>query len=130
MPATGAIARTAVNIRAGARTRVAAIIHAVFLLGVVLFAGSLVAKIPLAALAGVLMVTAVRMIEPHNVRAVVRATCSDAIVFALTALATVAFDLIFAIELGMAVAAVLALRSVAAQRFDHIREHRRRDRRR
>jgi len=113
MPATGAIARTAVNIRAGARTRVAAIVHAVFLLGVVLFAGSLVAKIPLAALAGVLMVTAVRMVEPHNVRAVVRATRSDAIVFALTALATVAFDLIFAIELGMAVAAVLALRSVA-----------------
>ena len=90
MPATGAIARTAVNIRAGARTRVAAIVHAVFLLGVVL-----------------------RMVEPHNVRAVVRATRSDAIVFALTALATVAFDLIFAIELGMAAAAVLALRSVA-----------------
>lgn len=113
MPATGAIARTAVNIRAGARTRVAAIVHAVFLLGVVLLAGSLVAKIPLAALAGVLMVTAVRMVEPHNIRAVVRATRSDAIVLALTALATVAFDLVFAIELGMGVAAVLALRSVA-----------------
>ena len=113
MPATGAIARTAVNIRAGARTRVAAIVHAIFLLGVVLLAGHLVARIPLAALAGVLMVTAVRMVEPHNVRAVVRATRSDAIVFALTALATVAFDLIFAIELGMAAAAVLALRSVA-----------------
>ena len=59
------------------------------------------------------MVTAVRMVEPHNVRAVVRATRSDAIVFALTALATVAFDLVFAIELGMAVAAALALASVA-----------------
>jgi SulP family sulfate permease len=113
MPATGAIARTAVNIRAGARTRVAAIVHALFLLGVVLFAGTLVAKIPLAALAGVLSVTAVRMVEPHNVRAVVRATRSDAVVFALTALATIAFDLVFAIELGMAAAAVLALRSVA-----------------
>jgi SulP family sulfate permease len=113
MPATGAIARTAVNVRAGARTRVAAIVHVAFLLGVVLLAGSLVAEIPLAALAGVLMVTAVRMIEPHNVRAVLRATRSDALVLGLTALATVAFDLVFAIELGMAVAAVLALRSVA-----------------
>ena len=113
MPATGAIARTAVNIRAGARTRVAAIVHALFLLAVVLLAGSLVARIPLAALAGILMVTAVRMVEPHNVRAVVRATRSDASVLVLTALATVAFDLVFAIELGMAVAAVLALRSVA-----------------
>jgi len=113
MPATGAIARTAVNVRAGARTRVAAIVHALFLLGVVLWAGTLVAKIPLAALAGVLMVTAVRMVEPHNVRAVLRATRSDAVVLVLTALATVAFDLVFAIELGMAVAAVLALRSVA-----------------
>jgi sulfate permease, SulP family len=113
MPATGAIARTAVNVRAGARTRVAAIVHAVFLLGVVLLAGNLVSKIPLAALAGVLTVTAVRMVEPHNVRAVVRATRSDAIVFGLTAIATVAFDLVFAIELGMAVAAILALRNVA-----------------
>ncbi len=113
MPATGAIARTAVNVRAGARTRVAALVHAVVLLGVVLFAGSLVARVPLAALAGVLMVTAARMVEPHNVRAVVRATRSDALVFALTAFATVAFDLIFAVELGMAVAAVLALRNVA-----------------
>ena len=113
MPATGAIARTAVNVRAGARTRAAAIIHSLFLVGVVLFAGSLVSKIPLAALAGVLMVTAVRMVEPHNVRAVVRATRSDALVFGLTALATVAFDLIVAIELGMAVAALLALRAVA-----------------
>jgi SulP family sulfate permease len=52
MPATGAIARTAVNVRAGARTRVSAIVHALVLVGVVYFAGSLVAKIPLAALAG------------------------------------------------------------------------------
>src|SRR5204862_239124 len=57
MPATGAIARTAVNVRAGARTRVAAIVHAFMLVGVVYFGGSLVAKIPLAALAGVLAAT-------------------------------------------------------------------------
>jgi len=113
MPATGAIARTAVNVRAGARTRAAAAIHAVALLLVVLFAGPAVSKIPIAALAGVLMVTAVRMVERHNVAAVVRATWSDALVLGLTAGATIAFDLIVAIEIGVAVAAVLALRSIA-----------------
>jgi SulP family sulfate permease len=113
MPATGAIARTAVNARAGARTRVAAMVHSVALLAVVLFAGSLVASIPLAALAGVLMVTAVRMIDLHNVRAVLRSTRSDAAVLVLTAVATVAFDLIVAIEIGVFVAGALALRHLA-----------------
>ena len=113
MPATGAIARTAVNVRTGARTRVAAVVHAVVLIVVVFFAGSLVAKIPLAALAGVLMVTAVRMVEPHNVRAVLRSTRGDATVLIVTAAVTVAFDLILAVEIGIAVAAILALRSVS-----------------
>ncbi|HSO91945.1 MAG TPA: SulP family inorganic anion transporter, partial [Arthrobacter sp.] len=113
MPATGAIARTAVNVRSGARTRVAAIVHAAVLVLVVLFAGGLVGRIPLAALAGVLMVTAARMVEVHNVRAVVRATRSDAVVLAATAAATIVFDLIVAVEVGVAVAAGLALRSVA-----------------
>jgi SulP family sulfate permease len=113
MPATGAIARTAVNVRAGARTRLAAAFHSLVLLMVVFFGGGLVAEIPLAALAGVLMVTAVRMVEPHNVRAVLQSTRSDAIVLVLTAAATVAFDLIVAVEIGIAVAAVLALRHVA-----------------
>jgi SulP family sulfate permease len=113
MPATGAIARTAVNARAGASSRVAAITHAL-LLAVVVFAGSgLVAKIPLAALAGILMVTAVRMVDRYAVGTVVRATRSDAIVLIVTATLTVAFDLIRAIEVGMAVAALLALRQVA-----------------
>ncbi|MCU0269786.1 MAG: SulP family inorganic anion transporter [Acidimicrobiales bacterium] len=113
MPATGAIARTAVNVRAGARTRVAAIVHTLALIAVVLVGSGLVAAIPLAALAGVLMVTAVRMVETHNIRAILRSTRSDALVLVLTALATVAFDLIVAVEIGVAVAAVLALRNVA-----------------
>lgn len=113
MPATGAIARTAVNVRSGARTRVAAVTHSAVLVLVVLLAGGLVSRIPLAALAGVLMVTAFRMVEVHNVRAVLRATRSDAVVLCLTALATVAFDLIMAVEIGIAAAAVLALRHVA-----------------
>lgn len=113
MPATGAIARTAVNVRSGGRTRLAAIVHAVVLVLVVFFGGPLVAEIPLAALAGVLMVTAVRMVEVHNVRAVLHATRSDAVVLVATAAVTLAFDLILAVEIGVAVAVVLALRAVA-----------------
>jgi SulP family sulfate permease len=113
MPATGAIARTAVNVRAGARTRLASVVHAATLLGVVYLAGPLVAEIPLAALAGVLMVTAVRMVDVRNVAAVLRSTRSDAAVLVLTAAATVLFDLIVAVEVGLVVAAVLALRKVA-----------------
>lgn len=113
MPATGAIARTAVNVRAGARTRVASVVHSLVLVLVVVAGSSLVAEIPLAALAGILMVTAVRMVEVHNVRAILRSTRSDALVLALTALATVTFDLIVAVEIGIAAAALLALRSVA-----------------
>lgn len=113
MPATGAIARTAVNVRAGARTRLAAIVHALVLIGVVYFGGPLVAKIPLAALAGVLMVTAMRMVEVHNVRAVLRSTRADALVLSLTAAATIVFDLILAVEIGLGVAVLLAIRAMA-----------------
>jgi SulP family sulfate permease len=72
-----------------------------------------VAKIPLAALAGVLMVTAVRMVEIHNVRSILRSTRSDAGVLGLTAAATVVFDLIVAVEIGVIAAGILALRNVA-----------------
>ena len=113
MPATGAIARTAVNVRSGGRTRLAAITHALVLVAVVYLGGSLVAEIPLAALAGVLMVTACRMVDVHGVRMVLRSTRGDAAVLLLTAIATVAFDLIVAVEIGVAVAALLALRAVA-----------------
>jgi SulP family sulfate permease len=113
MPATGAIARTAVNVRAGARTRVAAITHSVVLVFVVLFAGPFVARIPLAALAGVLLVTAAKMIEVPNALAVLRSTRSDALVLLLTAAATVAFTLIAAVEIGLVAAGILALRKIA-----------------
>ncbi len=113
MPATGAIARTAVNVRAGAQTRVASIVHALVLLAVVLVASGIVGRIPLAALAGVLMVTAVRMVDARGVRSVLRATRADALVLVVTAVATVAFDLVVAIQVGIAVAAILALRALA-----------------
>lgn len=112
MPATGAIARTAVNVRAGARTRVSAITHAVFLAVVVVAGAGLVARIPLAVLAAVLIVTAARMVDTSNARAIMRSTRADALVFTATAVITVAFDLILAVEVGVAIAIVLALRSL------------------
>ena len=114
MPATGAIARTAVNARAGAHTRLAALAHALVLAGIVYAGSGLVGRIPLVALAGVLMVTAWRMVERHNVYSVLRSTRGDTAVFALTAVATVALDLIAAVELGLVLAAVLALAHLAS----------------
>ena len=107
MPATGALARTAVNVRSGARTRAASMLHAVVLLVVVLFLSPLATRIPLAALAGILMVVAVRMVEFDAMRAIVRSTRSDAFVLVLTFVVTVVFDLIVAIEVGMVAAGIL-----------------------
>lgn len=114
MPATGAIARTAVNVRSGAKTRLAAAVHAVVLLAIVYLASGMVSRIPLAALGGVLMVTAVRMVSRRTVAAILRSTRSDAAVFILTAIITVAFDLIVAIQIGLAAAALFALRTFAS----------------
>ena len=113
MPATGAIARTAVNARAGAHTRIAALTHALVLAVIVFVAAPLVGQIPLVALAGVLLVTAWRMVEKRNVRGIFRSTKSDASVFVATAICTVAFDLITAVAVGLALAGALALRRLA-----------------
>lgn len=114
MPATGAIARTAVNVRSGARTRVSAIVHSLALLAVVYLAANVVSAIPLAALSGVLMVTAARMASPTAISLVLRSSRSDAMVFVITAIITVSFDLIVAVGIGIAVAAFFALRSLSA----------------
>lgn len=121
MPATGAIARTAVNVRSGARTRVAAIVHSLLLLGVVYLATGPVAAIPLSALAGVLMVTSFRMVSFGTVRKILNSTRSDALAFVLTAVVTVCFDLIEAVEIGIVIAAFFALRTVA-RRSSVVRE--------
>lgn len=113
MPATGAIARTAVNIRAGGRTRMSAVIHSLVLLLVIYAASGVVGSIPLAALSGVLMVTAARMISIATVKTIVGSTKSDAVVFIVTALITVSVDLIYAVGIGIAVAAFFALRALA-----------------
>lgn len=113
MPATAAIARTAVNVRAGASSRLAALVHAGALAAIVLSLSGLVSKIPLAALAGVLLATCVRMVEVGSLTALVRSTRGDAVVLGLTLIVTIAFDLVTAVAVGVAVAIVLALREVA-----------------
>jgi sulfate permease, SulP family len=113
MPATGAIARTAVNVRSGARTRAAAIVHGLVLAVIVLAFAPLIERIPLGALAGVLMVTAVRMVEFGTVGRIVRSTRGDALLLLATAAATVVFDLVIAVGVGVALASVLALRAMA-----------------
>lgn len=113
MPATGAIARTAVNVRAGARTRLAAIVHALVLLLVVVAVAGPVGAIPLAALSGVLMVTAIRMVHLATARSILRSTRADAVAYVVTAIVTVSVDLIVAVVIGMIVAAIFALRGLA-----------------
>ncbi|MPV35772.1 SulP family inorganic anion transporter [Georgenia subflava] len=113
MPATGALARTAVNVRAGARTRAAAASHALVLVLVVLVATPVVALIPMSALAGVLIVTALRMIDLGTARSILRATRSDAAVYLVTVGVTIVFDLIVAVQVGVAVAAFLSLRAMS-----------------
>lgn len=114
LPATGAIARTAVNVRSGGRTRVASIVHAVVLTVIVLALAPLVARVPLAALAGVLMWTALRMVNIALARRIVGTTRADRSTFVLTLAATVVFDLVFAVLMGVAMAAVMSLRHMAA----------------
>lgn len=113
VPATAAIARTAVNVRAGAGSRLAAVTHSLVLAAIVLAAAPLVGGIPLPALAGVLIATCVQMVEVGSLTAMLRATRSDAVVLVVTFLVTVAVDLITAVAVGVAIAVVLALRSVS-----------------
>ncbi|MGW7658960.1 SulP family inorganic anion transporter [Streptomyces sp. NPDC054756] len=121
VPATGAIARTAVNVRTGATSRLAALTHAAVLAAIVFAAAPLVSRIPLAALAGVLLATAIRMVEVGSLRAMARATRSDALILVLTAVATMALDLVYAVIIGLVVAGALALRAVARQaRLDQV----------
>lgn len=104
---TGAIVRTMVNIRAGAKTKLSGILHGVVLIVVMLFLGGLASHIPLAALAGVLMMTAVGMFETEPLRLIPRSPLPDSAVMLTTIAITVFVDLITAVEVGMVMAAFL-----------------------
>src|SRR5213079_2628304 len=113
LPATGAIARTATNIRSGAQSPVAGIIHALTLLCVLLFAAPLASYIPMAALAGILMVVAYNMGEWREIPQLLKLTKTDISVWLVTVGLTVFADLTVAVEAGMILAALLFITRVA-----------------
>jgi sulfate permease, SulP family len=113
IPATGAIARTAVNVRAGGKTRLSGVIHSLTLAIIVLVFAPLAGQIPLAALAGILMVTSARMIEWEAIGLLMRATYSDFGVMILTWLVTVCFDLVLAVEVGLIAAGALFIKRMS-----------------
>jgi SulP family sulfate permease len=114
LPATGAIARTATNVRSGARTPVAGIIHALTLLLILLFAAPLAAMVPMAVLAGILLVVAYNMGEWSEIPELWRQGWTDRLVWMVTFALTVLADLTVAVEAGMILAALLFIRRVAA----------------
>jgi SulP family sulfate permease len=114
LPATGAIARTATNIRAGAVSPVAGMIHALTLLCILLFAAPLVRHVPLAVLAGILMVVAYNMGEWREIPQLLKLTKTDISVWLVTVSLTVFADLTVAVEAGMILAALLFISRVAA----------------
>jgi SulP family sulfate permease len=113
MPATGAIARTATNIKNGGRTPIAGIVHAITLLLITLFFGRWAEIIPLACLAAILVVVAYHMSEWRTVRAELKGERSDAAVLLATLALTVVIDLTVAIAVGMVLAAFLFMKRMA-----------------
>jgi SulP family sulfate permease len=113
IPATGAIARTATNIRSGARSPVAGLVHALTLLVVLLAAAPLARFVPLATLAAVLLMVAYNMGEWRHIPAVLRLSLADIAVWAVTFILTVLADLTVAVEVGLVLAALLYIRRVA-----------------
>lgn len=113
LPATGAIARTATNIRSGAQSPVAGVIHALTLVCVLLFAAPLASYIPMAALAGILMVVAYNMGEWREIPQLLKLTKTDISVWLVTFALTVFADLTVAVEAGMILAALLFITRVS-----------------
>lgn len=112
IPATGAIARTATNVKNGGRTPVAGMIHALTLLLIMLFAGKWATLIPMATLAGILVVVAYNMSEWESFRSVVKGPRSDVAVLLTTFILTVLVDLTVALEIGMILAVFLFMRKM------------------
>jgi sulfate permease, SulP family len=114
MPATGALARTATNIRSGARSPVSGIIHAITLLGVLLFGARYAAFVPLPVLAAILFIVAWNMGEWGEIAEIWKHTYADILVWLATFLLTMLADLTVAVEVGMGMAALLFIRRISA----------------
>ena len=112
IPATGAIARTATNVKNGGRTPVSGIVHSITLLLILLVAGSLASLIPIANLAGILVIVAYNMSEWRNFRSILKGPKGDVLVLLITFFLTVLIDLTVAIEVGIVLAAFLFMRNM------------------
>jgi len=108
IPVTGVIARSALNAQAGAKTRRSAIIHSIALMGMVFFLGSIIARIPLAALAGVLLAVALRMMNLAEFRQIWRTSRSEGSVYTVTFVVIVLGDLIAGVQVGLGLAFLIA----------------------
>lgn len=113
IPATGAIARTMTNINNGGKTPVAGLIHAIVLLLILLFLGPLTKHIPMACLAGILVIVSYNMSEWRTFRSLLKNAKSDVAVLLTTFLLTVIFDLTIAIEIGLLLALVLFMKRMS-----------------
>jgi SulP family sulfate permease len=113
IPATGAIARTATNVKNGGRTPVAGMIHAVVLLLIMLFFGQWAKLIPMSCLAGILIVVSYNMSEWRSFLSIFKGSAFDIIILVITFLLTVLVDLTLAIEIGIVLAAVLFMKRMA-----------------
>jgi SulP family sulfate permease len=113
LPATGAIARTATNVRAGGQTPVAGMLHALFLLLFMLIAGKLIAYVPMTTLAAVLLMVAWGMSEAHRFRALLASDPGERAILLLTFALTILIDLTVAIGVGVTLAALLFMRRMS-----------------
>jgi len=113
IPATGAIARTATNIKNGARTPIAGIVHAITLLLIMLVFMPYASLIPMTTLAAILIIVAYNMSEWRSFKALLKSTKSDTIVLLVTFTMTIVFDLVVAIEIGMLIAMLLFVKRMA-----------------
>ena len=108
MPATGAIARTSVNVRSHAVSRLASVFHAIVLLFIALIAAPLVSQIPTAVIAGLLLGTSYRILNPVSIMESLRTTRAEAATLVVTAISTVAIDLIWGMAIGIVLHMILA----------------------
>jgi sulfate permease, SulP family len=122
IPATGAIARTATNIKNGGRTPIAGIVHALTLLLLFLFCGKWAGLIPMATLAGILIVVAYNMSEMHLFGKLLKSQRSDVIVLVITFGLTILVDLTVAIEVGVVMAAILFMHNMSKMTHMHLVE--------
>ena len=123
LPATGAIARTATNVRAGATSPISGIVHALTLLVIVLIAAPLAKHIPLATLSAILLIVAINMGEWESFRTLRKYPASDSAVLVMTFLITVIFDLTLAVEIGMFIAIFFFIRRITDLTHVSISEH-------